>query len=539
MAEFADISKLSDLDMQTLLREVDQKDLVVALRGVGADGREPFLSNMPAEGRRSLEIELESPAEISDELVAAAQNTLAGKLSELVSRGEVALPSAEPAPANPDRPVPATAPTEFLPIERNPFITGNPLRGNDPFYGRQDNFAYVQHRLITEREGIILLFVGGRRSGKTSIMFQIRDGRLGDEFLPVFIDMQEMAGIKGDADFLSRMAHLTIEAIQDERIIADYYDFSSPNPIPTFDGLLRDIEQAFPGKRIIFLIDEAEILRDRAEAGEIGGPVLAYLSSALESRRVSFLLTGSHGLAVGENAEWRRLIGKSESQEITYLSRADTLRLAQEPVKGLVYYDEGALDSIYKLTYGHPFYTQVICQNIVDYLSGERRNKLTLADLDEVLRTIVNNPPPQLVYDWEQYSFQEQLTLSLLSEVCEEAHVPVGVASLMEAKQENRYPIDLREDGMNVALEGLDDCKIVERTENGGYHLLVDIMRLWIRRNRSVWRLVEETEPPKGRRIGWIAAAVAVLVVVIGGASRSPPQFPRCCSQRRPLVSCI
>ena len=520
MAEFADIGRLSDDDMEKLLRAVDQSDVVVALRGAGADERDLVLRNMPAEGRESMEEELESPAETTHELIAAAQSTVAAKLSQLVAGGNVTLPPAASAPTNSDRPATTSAPGEVESIEdnRNPYITGNPLKANDPFYGREDNFAYVKQRLITEREGIILLFVGGRRSGKTSIMFQILDGRLGEEFLPVFIDMQLMAGIEGDSDFLERMAHLTIEAVQDERIIADYYDFSV-NPIIVFDRLLGDIEQAFPSKRLIFLVDEAEILRDRVESEQIRSAVLAYMSSALESRRVSFLFTGSQGLAVGEGAEWRRLIGKSDSQEITFLSPDDTMRLAQEPVRGRVFYEEGTLDSIYKLAYGHPFYTQVICQNIFDYLAGEGRNTLTMADLDEVVRTIVNNPPPQLVYDWDQYSEQEQLTLSLLSEVCEEAHVPVGVAALTEAKQENRYPIELREDAMNVALDGLDDRKVLERAEDGGYHFLVDIMRLWIRRNRSVWRLVEETEPEKGRGTGWIAAAVVGLVIVVGAGA--------------------
>ena len=187
--------------------------------------------------------------------------------------------------------------SEFQRID-NPYIIGNPLRGGQPFFGREDNFAYAKQRLRTEREGIVLVFVGGRRSGKTSIMFQIVDGQLGPDFLPVFIDMQALSGIEGDNEFLSRVARTIIESIDDERLVADYYDFGQGAPIPTFDQLLGDVNKVFPDRRLLLLVDEAELLRDRVARGEISSNVLTFMASALESRRVSYLFTGSPG--------WRR-----------------------------------------------------------------------------------------------------------------------------------------------------------------------------------------------------------------------------------------
>jgi hypothetical protein len=43
------------------------------------------------------------------------------------------------------------------------------------------------------------VFCGERRSGKTSILFQILNGRLGERFLPVLVDMQILAGIRDDS----------------------------------------------------------------------------------------------------------------------------------------------------------------------------------------------------------------------------------------------------------------------------------------------------------------------------------------------------
>ncbi len=401
---------------------------------------------------------------------------------------------------------------EFSPISPNPFITGNPVRDPSLFFGREDDFAHVRQRLIAESEGIVMLFVGERRSGKTSIMFQILDGRLGEEFLPIFIDMQQIAGITGDNDLLGRIAEFTIEQIDDQRLVVEYYDFAQGNPVLTFDRLLDDIRQIFPDKRLVFLVDEAEILQAKEMREEITSAAVMYLSNILESRNVSFCFTGSSGLADSGSTGWRRLISKGEAREITFLSKTDTLRLIQHPVEGRVHYGEGVVDSIYDLTFGHPFYTQVICTNVVDYLNEAQKNDLSVEGLQDVVRTIIDNPPPQMVYAWDELSDTDRLSLSLLSEESDEA-VLVKPQELFEKISENNYPLQLKSDALHKSLEDLYAHKVLERDDEGGYRFRVDLFRQWIRRARSIWSLVEEQAPHKGRQAVWAGAGVVAFAL--------------------------
>ena len=410
---------------------------------------------------------------------------------------------------------PSETSSVFKPISPNPFITGNPVRDPSLFFGREDDFAHVRQRLIAESEGIVMLFVGERRSGKTSIMFQILDGRLGQEFLPIFIDMQQIAGVVGDNDLLGRIAEFTIEQIDDQRLVADYYDLAQGNPVLTFDRLLDDIHQIFPERRLVFLVDEAEILQLKETRGEITNAALMYLSNILESRKVSFCFTGSSGLADSGSVGWRRLISKGEAREITFLSKTDTLRLIQSPVEGRVLYGEGVVDEIYDLTFGHPFYTQVICTNVVDYLNEVQRNDLDLDGLQEVVRTIIDNPPPQMVYAWDEVSTTEQLCLSLLSEESDKG-VMITPQELFDTIKENNYPLQLKSDALHKSLEDLYGDKILERSDEGGYHFRVDLFRQWIRRARSIWSLVEEQAPRKGRRVLWAAGGASAFVLAAG-----------------------
>ena len=415
----------------------------------------------------------------------------------------------------------------FTPIP-NPFITGVPVRDPNRFFGREEDFAYARQRLMTEREGIVLLFAGERRSGKTSILFQILAGRLGEEFLPVFVDMQQLAGTVGDREFFSRLADFTLEGATDERLVRDYYDFSQGNPLLTFDQLLDDVHRVFPDRRLVFLVDEAELLKVKVQNEELSGAVLTYMASILESRQVSFCFTGSYGLSEGGGEDWRRLIGKARSLTVSFLGRDDTLRLIQEPVEGRVFYKAGVVDAIYDLTHGHPFYTQIVCSMVVDYLNGVQRDTLVMEDLDEVIRTIVDSPPPHLVYAWDERNQDEKFALSLLSEESDQAGTPVSPEGLLQAIKQNDYPLNLRSDALHVALESLYTHRVLGRTEEGGYYFRVDLFRQWIRQARSMWRLVGEAEPRKEKRGWWIGVAAAVAIAAVAGLggwlSRAPEQ---------------
>ncbi len=282
----------------------------------------------------------------------------------------------------------------------------------------------------------------------------------------------------------------------------------------TFDRLLDDIHQIFPERRLVFLVDEAEILQVKETREEITNAALMYLSNILESRKVSFCFTGSSGLADSGSVGWRRLISKGEAREITFLSKTDTLRLIQRPVEGRVFYGEGVMDGIYDLTFGHPFYTQVICTNAVDYLNEVQRNDLDLDGLQEVVRTIVDNPPPQMMYAWDELSSTEQLCLSLLSEESDKG--AITSQELVDTIKENNYPLQLKSDALHKSLEDLYGHKVLERSDEGGYHFRVDLFRQWILQARSIWSLVEEQAPRKGRRVIWAAAGVAAFVLAAG-----------------------
>ena len=96
-------------------------------------------------------------------------------------------------------------PSQFAPIQPNPFVVGNPIRSPEMFFGRTAEFRFVETRLKNRAQGMVIVLSGERRTGKSSILYQILNGRLGKGYLPVFLDMQAQV-VQNDAEFLTALS---------------------------------------------------------------------------------------------------------------------------------------------------------------------------------------------------------------------------------------------------------------------------------------------------------------------------------------------
>jgi flagellar motor switch protein FliG len=93
---FEDLIKLDDRALQQVLREADQKDLVLALRGVADEVKGAILKNMSERGAEMLneELELQQPQRKTD--VEAAQGRIVGVVRRLEDAGTIVISSGDP-----------------------------------------------------------------------------------------------------------------------------------------------------------------------------------------------------------------------------------------------------------------------------------------------------------------------------------------------------------------------------------------------------------------------------------------------------------
>ncbi|HST21224.1 MAG TPA: two-component regulator propeller domain-containing protein [Blastocatellia bacterium] len=412
----------------------------------------------------------------------------------------------------------------YVPIEPNPYLVGNPIRTEKMFYGREDDFRYVRTKLEGVSQGVVIVFCGERRAGKSSILYQLLNGRLGERFIPVFIDLQEMV-IATDSEFFARISRLIAEAIaRADRIAApgpvesiataasgaasparsvavarpdrpaiNVPQFDGRNPYPIFLDFLDEALAAIGDRTLLIMMDEYELMEGKVDEGKLSAELFTFLAGLMDNKeRLALIFTGSRRLEERDKKYWRELLRRSLYRKVGFLSENDTVRLIADPVEGKVVYGRGVVEVIYRLTAGQPFYTQVICQNSVDYMNEHEQNWLTLADLTHVIADIIDNPLPQMIYAWDGLSDDEKLALSLLAETLPDGNEHATAYSLRESVKWNNYPVNLSETTIRLTLEEMFRRELLEKNGTDGFRFKIDLFRLWIRRSHSIWQVVKE-----------------------------------------------
>jgi hypothetical protein len=231
----------------------------------------------------------------------------------------------------------------------------------------------------------------------------------------------------------------------------------------------------------------------KVEEGKLSPDLFTFLAGLMDNKeRLALIFTGSRRLEERDKKYWRELLRRSLFRKVGFLSQNDAARLIREPVAGRVVYGRGVADVIYRLTAGQPFYAQVTCQNVVDYMNEHKQNWITLADLEHVIADIVDNPLPQMIYAWDGLSDDEKLVLSLMGEQLSDGNSFATAYELRASVRANDYPVNLSENTIRLTLEEMFRRELIEKDAADGFRFKIDLLRLWIRRSHSIWQVVKE-----------------------------------------------
>ena len=220
---------------------------------------------------------------------------------------------------------------------------------------------------------------------------------------------------------------------------------------------------------------------------------ITFFASLLEAHpRLSFIFTGSQHLEGRKIPYWQVLIGKSLYRRISFLAERDAIRLITEPVSDRVTYPSGIPERIIRLTAGQPFYTQVVCQNLIDRLNEVERDRVRQDDVDEVAQELADNPLPQMIYFWDSLEQDQRNALSLLGELLEDANGYASAQALLSFVSEQNLGLEFELSALERVLGDLFTDEILERERAGEgqyeYRFRADLFRLWIRQAHSVWQ---------------------------------------------------
>ena len=364
-----------------------------------------------------------------------------------------------------------------------PYVTGTPLRSGEMFVGRQDVFEFVREHLLGAYQNNVIVLHGQRRTGKTSILYRLQSV-LAETHLAVLVDMQGMAA-RGTADFLYALSDDIAYYLENHDIFVDLPEREEYETSPEFTfrtRFLRPVIGRLGDRNLLLMFDEFEELQKRVEDGRLDAGIFPFLRNLMQHEpRLDFLFSGTHKLEELGAEYWSILFNIAAYKRITFLSAEEVRRLATEPVAPYgMEYDPLALERIIQVTAGHPYFTQVVCHELVAYHNETRRSYLTVTCVDQVLERIVERGEAHFKYIWAGSTPAERQVLLALTDLLPDPESAATPAQMADELARKGY--DLTEDELKQALASLQAQDILTRSAptSNLYRFKIDLIRRWI-----------------------------------------------------------
>lgn len=377
----------------------------------------------------------------------------------------------------------------------NPFIVGHPVRSTEMFFGREDVFRYIEDNLSGPVQDRTLVLHGQRRTGKTSILYQLTQGRLGQGFITALIDMQELALLNSTGDFLNEMAYQLARAVRKAGVTVKEPPLETfmASPTRAFNRFLDTLEDNLGEQRLVVMFDEFELIENKIVEGKLDANLLSYFRSLIQHRRqLVFMFTGTHRLEEMSHDYWSILFNIALYRRVSFLSPVEATRLIRQPVAGALDIDELAVEKIINLTSGHPYFIQLICWALVNHCNAHQRNYATINDINDAVQEILTSGEAHFAYIWQQAADPERLALAGLAHTLQPGKAWARPAEILETLAAGGVSQTQRTTLVEV-LDRLVAQEILEVAQEGAlrYRFQIQVLQLWVQTTKSIAAVIE------------------------------------------------
>ncbi|MFP4420957.1 MAG: hypothetical protein ACLFRG_10485 [Desulfococcaceae bacterium] len=270
------------------------------------------------------------------------------------------------------------------------YIAGSalePQNAKELFRGRQTLFRDIEN-LVASPQPPILLFQGGRRTGKTSALKYLPH-RLGAEWVPLLVDVQSLSATSNLSGFAANLAEKMYEASiglpYNIHLPAPETHGFSKDPFPALEKWMARVESSANGKKFILCLDEFERLNEVLEQTQSRAP-LNFIRSVIQHRTAWVLLfSGSHSLEDLPDF-WSDYLINTLSLRVSYLHEDEARGLITTPIPDFPdVYEPEAVDHIVHLTRCHPYLVQLLCYALVERLNLDKRKRAGKDDVQNII----------------------------------------------------------------------------------------------------------------------------------------------------------
>jgi len=279
----------------------------------------------------------------------------------------------------------------------NPYIYGSPVDEGE-FFGRQEELETIV-QAVTKPVKQDMLVVGERRTGKTSLLYQIAK-RLDMPFIAIYIVLNTCRPRTDDV--LDHILHTIIQGLVERGILESAWrahEFVSGDFMERVDEVLHEARRMVRDPRLILLLDEADFLLEVEEESasptlprvvrrgrhQVDERVQRVLRAALQSHKTGSCLravvAGTGDLSAYMLQHSSPFFNHFRFLHLKPLSREETRELIVKPAEMLgVAFSPSATQRISSFSGCQPYYCQALCYEA--FAHAQRLNSRFIGDAE-------------------------------------------------------------------------------------------------------------------------------------------------------------
>ncbi|MBE9099456.1 hypothetical protein [Vacuolonema iberomarrocanum] len=451
----------------------------------------------PLDGGDSVTCEL--PVQVTSKAKASKVFSLYYKISYSTRTNKKAETSIQSIPIQLDKE------SDFKVIENPHFTWASAGEVTDPdmFYGRDqfiDNLSKAIKDAPTTKS---LVIYGQKRSGKSSILYHLENSlsmpiipikfSLGDIPLSVYNFLYRIIqNIEMKFEDLAEQGYPKI-AIERPSSISEFRE----NPEIIFHDFMSNFrknlknEKEFKEVKIVLLIDEFTYVYGEILRGNLPDTFMRFWKALLQHRYFGSVLVGQDVM--------RQFIERfpnefqvAQSERVSYLAEDDARSLITKPTwlqeTNESRYKGNAVKRLMELTAGSPYYIQLFCSRLIEYMNRKKLVRVTEAHIENVVEEMTkeNNSLTQEQFD-NLISAYDNIVDLITKEDALSVLQNIAIASRLDnfcdytSIQENSCQ------NLSLILEDLVNREVLERDGSDGrsrFRIKVGLFKEWLLANK-------------------------------------------------------
>jgi hypothetical protein len=415
-----------------------------------------------------------------------------------------------------------------------------------PFAGRQAAFGRLYAHITDPLRQGALVFVGGRRMGKTALLHAAA-GVFKETTVGVYLPLRE---IPMNSDWMLALAEAaTLETARRGHSISRVNELQPPED-SSASGVMRWFSERFlpallaglrgTGRQMVFMLDDADKLNAAVQSGAIPADTFGCLNDLLPQAVIALTLDAERE---ADLMQMGPLVTLNNVVRLQQLEPDETKWLMQEPPRGLYAVPDESATAIQRATGGAPGLAQQFGYQL--FRRWEIAPELNVVTLDDVKATtplVYEYAAPDYKLIWSKLTVNERLVLTSIAGIVRDDPLRHISAPVIENwLVDTDTPMDVT--AINAATRSLEYREILQLGANG-LEIKAGLMQTWLLDNARADEQLgasyragfSASEIPPGRvRVTRPMIAAAVLIVLVAlaiaaitltNASQNPPITP-------------